>query len=217
MVHTPHGYYINKQKSNKFSLESIISNFQSLPNLHKKDDVETEGLKKIYRNRNNSNFPPNDCIIIVNSIRSEKQEVSEWGRVINFPVVNNKQSIAVPKQLEITIDRIRELTELDEEDEDGEVVIPTKYAIQKAIELVSEAEKLMSSGFFKAWVSSEDTGGIRLTWSKPELKKQVRLVVPPTSDQKTYLYHEHHDEYGVEYNISAKTLSNRLRRLNSKK
>jgi hypothetical protein len=150
-------------------------------------------------------------------VRPENNKISTWANILYFPLRNGKDLEVASKELTITIDRIRELTELYEEDEDGEVVITTEYAIQKAIELVSEASRIRPSRFFKAWVSSEDTGGIRLTWSKPELKKQVRLVVPPTSSQQTYLYHEQNDEYGVEYNISAKTLSNRLRRLNSKK
>jgi glutamyl/glutaminyl-tRNA synthetase len=151
------------------------------------------------------------------SIKTEGSKISKWAKILYSPLTNSKDLEFASKELTITIDRIHELTELDEEDEDGEVVIPTEYAIQKASELVSEASRIRPSRFFKAWVSSEDTGGIRLTWSKPELKKQVRLVIPPTSSQQIYLYHEQNDEYGVEYNISAKTLSNQLRRLNSKK
>jgi hypothetical protein len=118
-------------------------------------------------------------------------------------------------EIEITIDRIKTLED-EEEDEYGEVINPTEYAIQTAIDLVSEAAKLIPERFFKAWVSTEDSGGIRLTWSKPELNKKVKLVIPPTPDRKIYLYHDMCDEYGVKYNVSSKTLSRWLSWCNSK-
>jgi hypothetical protein len=114
------------------------------------------------------------------------------------------------RDLDITLGRINELKEDEEEDEYGEIIKPTEYANKTAIELVSKAAKSIPEKFFKAWVSTEDSGGIGLTWSKPELEKEVRLVIPPTSDRKIYLYHEMCDEYGVEYNVSAKTLSHWL-------
>jgi hypothetical protein len=118
--------------------------------------------------------------------------------------------------LKITLARIKELQEDEEADEYGEIIIPTEYAIEKAIELVSKAAKLIPAKFFKAWVSTEDSGGVSLTWSKPVLEKEVRLVIPPTPDRKIYLYHEKSAEYGVEYNVSAKTLGYWLSWCNSK-
>ena len=99
------------------------------------------------------------------------------------------------------------MLEDNEEDEYGEIIIPTEYAIQTAIELVSKAAKLIPKRFFKAWISTEDLGGVRLDWSKPESEKEVRLVIPAISHNKIYLYHETIDEYGIEYNVSARTLS----------
>lgn len=135
----------------------------------------------------------------------------------NTAYINRSKSLVRRKSrnnsingLEITIERINELLEDEEEDEYGEVIIPTEYAIQTAIELVSEAARLIPKRFFKAWVSTEDRGGVRLDWSKPELEKEVRLVIPATSNNKIYLYHETIHEYGVEYNVSAKTLSHWL-------
>jgi hypothetical protein len=118
--------------------------------------------------------------------------------------------------LEITIERINELLEDDEEDEYGEVIIPTEHAIKTATKLVLESARLIPKRFFKAWVSTEDLGGVRLDWSKPDLEKEVRLVIPSTANSKIYLYHETINEYGVEYNVSAKTLSHWLSWLNSK-
>jgi hypothetical protein len=120
------------------------------------------------------------------------------------------------RDLELTLARINGLREDEEEDEYGEIINPTDYATVIAIELISKAAKLIPSKFFKAWVSTEDSGGISLTWSKPELEKEVRLIIPPTPDRKIYLYHEKGAEYGVEYNVSAKTLGYWLSWCNSK-
>ncbi len=145
----------------------------------------------------------------------EKPRVSIWGATLDrLPV--RKETRAAIRELEITIDRINELSEEGEEDDYFEVVNPTEYAVQKATDLVSESAKTIAGKFFKAWVSIEDKGGIRLTWSKRELKKEVRLVVPAVPGEKIYIYHEHYEEYGVRYNVSAKTLSKQLSWLNSK-
>jgi hypothetical protein len=120
------------------------------------------------------------------------------------------------RDLELTLRRINELKEDEEDDEYGEIIKPTEYATKVAIELVTKAAKSISARFFKAWASTEDSGGVVLTWSKPELAKKVRLVIPPKSDRKIYLYHEMAEEYGVEYNVSAKTLSKWLNWCNPK-
>jgi hypothetical protein len=131
-------------------------------------------------------------------------------------ISNQDSATASIPELEITVERISELKEEDEEDEYGEIINPTEYAIKAAIELVSKTARSISEKFFKAWVSTEDSGGVVLTWSKPELAKKVRLVIPPMPDRKIYLYHEMAEEYGVEYNVSAKTLSEWLSWCNSK-
>jgi hypothetical protein len=131
-------------------------------------------------------------------------------------ILNRDRAIASIPELEITVERINGLEEDEEEDEDGEIINPTEYAVKSAIELVSKTARSISVKFFKAWVSTEDSGGVVLTWSKPELDKTVRLVIPPIPDRKIYLYHEMAEEYGVEYNVSAKTLSEWLTWCNSK-
>ncbi len=123
--------------------------------------------------------------------------------------------VSIP-ELEITLERINRLEEDEEEDEYGEVINPSRYATQTSIELVSQAAKSISGQFFKAWVSTDDSGGVVLNWSKPELDKKVRLVIPPIPERKIYLYHEMAEEYGIEYNVSAKTLSEWLNWCNPK-
>jgi hypothetical protein len=156
---------------------------------------------------------PKIAYIIYGAYPSNWAEISESIKITNFLSIRKKTSIfnrsndISIEDLEITIDRINRLVEDEEEDEYGEIIIPTEYATQKAIELVSKAANLIPKRFFKAWVSTEDSGGVGLDWSKPELEKEVRLVIPATPDRKICLYHELGNEYGVEYNVSAKTLS----------
>ena len=129
--------------------------------------------------------------------------------------IRHRATASIP-DLKITLERINGLKEENEEDEYGEIINPTEYAIKEAIELVSETARSISEKFFKAWVSTEDSGGVVLTWSKPELDKQVRLVIPSVAGQEIYLYHKMAEEYGVKYNVSAKTLSEWLSWCNSK-
>jgi hypothetical protein len=151
--------------------------------------------------------------LVYSAYPSSWKEISESIKTTYFLPVSKKTNFSNKindifiEDLEMTIDRINGSVEDAEEDEYGEIIIPTKYAIQKAIELVSKAANLIPKRFFKAWVSTEDSGGVGLDWSKPELEKEVRLVIPATPDRKICLYHEMGNEYGVEYNVSAKTLS----------
>ncbi len=120
------------------------------------------------------------------------------------------------KDLEITIERINGLKKEQKEDEYGEIITPTEYASQKAIDLVSQAAKLIPDRFFKAWVCNKNSGGVVLDWSRSKLGKKVRLVIPPTDNDKVYVYHEIGDEHGIEYSISAKTLSNWILTVNDR-
>jgi hypothetical protein len=143
-------------------------------------------------------------------------------RLVNFDVskktiFQTSPFVITPiKDLEITIERINGLKEENEEDEYGEIIIPTEYATQKAIELVSQTAKLIPEQFFKAWVCSQDSGGIALDWSRSKLGQKVRLVIPPTDNEEIYIYYEIGAEYGIEHSISVKTLSNWILKVNDR-
>lgn len=116
------------------------------------------------------------------------------------------------KELDITLARLRELLEEEDEDDYG-VATPSAYAYGTALALVSEAARLIGDRFTRASASTDDRGGIRLTWTKP--KAEVRLVCAHQSDKPTYLYHEAGNEYRVEHNVSASILTHWLDWLNS--
>jgi hypothetical protein len=123
----------------------------------------------------------------------------------------NKTPTSENKELSITIARLQALLEEEEEDDYG-VAKPSAYAYGTALALVSEASRLMASPFRKASASTDDRGGIRLTWSIPEA--EVRLVCAHQSDKPTYLYHEVGNEYEVERDVSASTVAHWLDWLN---
>ncbi|MEW5856828.1 MAG: hypothetical protein AB1861_05545 [Cyanobacteriota bacterium] len=116
------------------------------------------------------------------------------------------------EELDITLARLQELLEEEDEDDYG-VATPSAYAYGTALALVSEAARLIGDRFTRASASTDDRGGIRLTWTRPEA--EVRLVCAHQSDKPTYLYHEAGNEYRVEHDVSASTLTHWLDWLNS--
>jgi len=113
--------------------------------------------------------------------------------------------IAENEELNITLARLQALLNEEEDDDDYGVAKPSTYAFGTALALVSEAARLMDSPFKRASASTDERGGIRLTWSRPEA--EVRLVCAYQSDKPTYLYHEVGNEYEVERDVSVSTVS----------
>jgi vacuolar-type H+-ATPase subunit I/STV1 len=129
----------------------------------------------------------------------------------NFASENEDNFASENEELDITLARLQDLLEEEDEDDYG-VAKPSAYAYGTALALVSEAARLMGNRLTRASASTDDRGGIRLTWTRPEA--EVRLVCAHQSDKQTYLYHEAGDEYGVEYDVSASALAHWLDWLN---
>lgn len=115
--------------------------------------------------------------------------------------------------LNITLTRLQGLLEEEDEEDDYGVTKPSAYAYGTALALVSEAARLMKTDFTRGSASTDDKGGIRLTWLRPNA--EVRLVCAHQPDKSTYLYHEVGDEYGVEHDVSAPKVAHWLNWLNS--
>lgn len=105
----------------------------------------------------------------------------------------------------ITVERLIELLDLEEEDEYG-ILRPTEYAFRTAMKLVVEAYDSMGNSFPKCSTGTDDQGSIRLAWENINADRRVRLFCPSNAEEKAYIYHQNNQEYKSEYLISASTL-----------
>jgi len=89
----------------------------------------------------------------------------------------------------ITVERLIELLDLEEEDEYG-ILRPTEYAFRTAMKLVVEAYDSMGNSFPKASkILPNKKGSIWLAWENTNSDRAVRLVGPINADKKSYIYH----------------------------
>ena len=125
------------------------------------------------------------------------------------------QALAKPSSNDITVTlkRLVALLEEDETDEYG-VLQPSQYAFKSVMRLVVDAYEAMGDSFPRASASTDEQGGIRLTWSKQAPSGEVRLVCPSDASQQTYLYHELGDNYAVERDVTVSILVQWLEWLN---
>ncbi|HIK10208.1 MAG TPA: hypothetical protein IGS52_08070 [Oscillatoriaceae cyanobacterium M33_DOE_052] len=144
-------------------------------------------------------------------IKSEENQLGFASPTQNDGVRSNQELHL--ENLQITQKRIEELLEEEEEDDDG-MLRPTIAAFEQAVFLVNEAAKIMPSGFGKAWVVSDDKGGITLTWSRETPAAEVRLICHHSNPEKTYIYHEYGDDYAVVDPVDSGTLADWLNWLN---
>ncbi|MEH2053021.1 hypothetical protein [Nostoc sp.] len=77
----------------------------------------------------------------------------------------------------VTLKRLVALLEEDETDEYG-ILQPSQSAFKLAMRLVVDTYDTMGDRFPKTSVSTDEQGGIRLTWSKQPPECEVRLVCP---------------------------------------
>jgi hypothetical protein len=110
-----------------------------------------------------------------------------------------------------TLNRLVALLEADETDDYG-VLQPTQSAFRRTMQLVIEAYDTLGDRFTKASVSTDEEGGIRVTWSKAE--GEVRLVCPAQVEQAAYIYHELGADYAVEREVTGAVLVQWLEWLN---
>ncbi|MEH2270837.1 MAG: hypothetical protein V7K68_20890 [Nostoc sp.] len=158
-------------------------------------------------------------IAIIKSIEKSKEDIQpiKQGsleifskRYLSSSAVSSNSS---NEALKITQERLIELWQEDEEDEYG-IVKPTVYAFDKAWSIITEASQFLKDSFRKASVSTDDEGGIRLTWTKLESEAEVRLICPCNHDKEVYLYHEKDSEYNIVKNVTGFNLASWLNWLN---
>ena len=105
----------------------------------------------------------------------------------------------------VTVERLLELLDLEEEDEYG-ILRPTEYAFKTAMKLIVEAYDILGDNFPKASTSTDDSGSITLDWTSLEPDRTVRLFCPFSAIQAVDIFHHTKDEYAVEDIVSSPTL-----------
>jgi hypothetical protein len=113
----------------------------------------------------------------------------------------------------VTLKRLVALLEEDETDEYG-ILQPSQPAFKLAMRLILDTYEVMGDFFPRASTSTDEQGGIRLTWSKQSLEREVRLVCPASAEQQAYLYYENGGNYGLERDVTASILVQWLEWLN---
>ena len=102
----------------------------------------------------------------------------------------------------ITIERLIELLDLEEEDEYG-ILRPTEYAFRTAMKLVVEAYDSMGNSFPKCSTGTDDQGSITLDWTSLEPERTVRLFCPFNAEKPVDIYHHAKNENAVEDIVSS--------------
>jgi uncharacterized protein YuzE len=80
------------------------------------------------------------------------------------------------RDITVTLKRLIALLEEDETDEYG-ILQPTQFAFKLAMRLVVEAYEVMGDSFPRASASTDEQGGIRLTW-----RKMMKVKYDPEAD-----------------------------------
>ena len=114
-------------------------------------------------------------------------------------------STLVQEEFAITLKRLVELLELEEEDDHG-ILRPTTYAFISTLKLVLEAYELMGDSFSPASPCTDEEGRIILTWAHLNPELDLTVVFPASPEYNSYIFYYHSDKDTVEYDVSASKL-----------
>ena len=106
----------------------------------------------------------------------------------------------------VTLQRIVELLETEEEEDEYGILKPTDYAFKTVMNLVLEAGSLMGSNFPRGSACPDDEGGITITWNSKEQERSIVLFCPCNTEQRAYVFHRSSRENSTEFDVSASTL-----------
>jgi hypothetical protein len=99
--------------------------------------------------------------------------------------------------------QVSELLREPEFDDRGRLRPPTDV-VERALVLLTDAAPLPP-----AHVSTDADGGLRVNWEKGD--NSVRLIVPPPDRGQGYIFHQEVTQYGVDRDLSARTLARWLK------
>lgn len=109
--------------------------------------------------------------------------------------------------------QIGDLSTADETDEFG-ILRPTFHALSTTLRVVVEASEAMIADadsddvpclFPRGSVTTDARGGLRIAWEGE--RRSVRLVVSAEESGKSYIYHEHGDQYGTSRRLTGRMLA----------
>lgn len=122
---------------------------------------------------------------------------------------NNDKPDTGLSRLRITINRLFELLDLEQEDEYG-ILKPTEYALITGLNLVLKVYDNLGANFPIGSVGTDDTGSIRIVWHNRIADKKVSVFCPHSSNETTYVYYQKGESYGSEDLQSTKLLADRI-------
>lgn len=173
------------------------------------EDLNLDVLQQILRIE--SQFKPQGFPEFPRTSQFEERTI----KVVSNITLKNEVTNTFQKQaIEIVYDRLIELWQEKDEDEYG-ILKPTSYAFDTAWRLVSDASNFLKENFPKASVSTDDQGGIRLTWTHLKSETEVRLICPSEPNQTAYLYRENSEKHGIIDGVTALTLASWLQWFNN--
>lgn len=102
----------------------------------------------------------------------------------------------------LILTRLSDLVRVDLDD--PERTAPSNLAFFKVWELLTQASLVRIKPLPSAAVSSTDDGGIRVQWLGT--RRQVRLVVAPDDNGRSYIYYQDQNAHGLEWDVRAEVL-----------
>lgn len=192
------GYWFTPQKTNRRFIVDV--KYQ----LTKYENLNLDVLQQILQLEPQFKSPVLYEPFRVNQIREPIVKIA------SVTTSKNEDNTTIEKPgIEILRERLIELLQEEDEDEYG-ILKPTSHAFDTAWKLVSDASNFLRKNFPKASASTDEKGGIRLTWTRLEPEIEVRLICPSDPSRKTYLYHENSEAHGIIENVTALTLADWL-------
>jgi hypothetical protein len=108
-----------------------------------------------------------------------------------------------------TITSLLALLELATEDDYG-VLRPTHETFKKTLTLLLIAYEYLGERFPQGIASSDDQGGIRINWRNRQKDRRICLFLPANPHEIAYIYHQSHQDYASEQEVSGATLASWL-------
>jgi hypothetical protein len=143
--------------------------------------------------------------------RYERREVQLEAAVkLWFEAKQRKQTAHLHEAALARRELLRELEAmLEEEDEPDFLHRPTKYAYDTALESIENAYTHYLCSAPAPATAPDGDGGLIVEWKSGQ--HEVRLIVAPSEDQKSYVYSRGDKSAQIDYDTSGFILAQRLR------